>query len=179
MEIKEPKVKGILFLHAILFAKKRMGEDSIEKLGVAGKRYDMERWYPYSDFCGILDKMLQMIPDKKTKLAYKVGHDVFFGDVRWLPMFKGKDPKEVFSTNKRQDNLFLVGRFEMVSVENGLVLVKMTLWSKDGKSNEVWAQYYHGMLQGIMDLAGRSGQVRMEEKSEDDERAWFFRMTWQ
>lgn len=174
----EPKVKGNFFQRIVIFVKKKTGESGLTKLGLSPDTYVHDRWYPYNEFCSLLQRTQDLLKDAKTSVSYKLGYETMHGDERWHSLFKGQDPKDVFGTNKRQDALFMVGRFEIQSVQDGRVEVKMSLWSKDEANNRLWAQFYHGVMQGVMDITGKPGQVAMEEAQGAAEKVWLYRMTW-
>jgi len=174
----EPKVKGNFFQRIVIFVKKKTGEGGLKRLGVSSETFVHDRWYPYSEFCSLLQKTQDLLKDSKTSVAFKLGYETMHSDERWNSLFKGQDPKDVFGTNKRQDALFMVGRFEILSVQDGRIEVKMSLWSKDENNNKLWAQFYHGVVQGVLDITGKQGQVQMEEAQGTAEKVWLYKTTW-
>jgi hypothetical protein len=178
MSLIEPKVKGVFFQRIFQFAKKKLGRQGVADLGIAAEDFNTDRWYPYSDFCRLLDKTQQLVKDTKNPTSFKLGHDAFAEDERWRSLFKDQDPKDIFATNKRQDALFIVGRFEVVKTEDTLIKLRMAPWSKEYKDNAVWAQFYHGVLKGVLDITGKTGQVDIEEAQEKNETVWVYTITW-
>lgn len=174
----EPKVKGNFFQRIVIYVKKKMGEGGLKRLGLSPDTYVHDRWYAYGEFCSLLQRTQDLLKDAKTSVAYKLGYEAMNSDERWQAMFKGQDPKDVFGTNKRQDALFMVGRFEILSVQDGFVEVKMSLWSKEEAHNKLWAQFYHGVVQGVLDITEKRGQVQMEEAQVATEKAWRYKITW-
>ena len=174
----EPKVKGNFFERVLQFVKKKLGPKGLEEMGVTPGDHNIDQWYPYSEFCEILRSSQDLFPDLHPTTIFKIGHFTMARDERWQTMFKGQEPKDIFSTNKRQDALFMVGRFLVEKVEDNMVQVRMTLWSNEEEHNHLWAEYYWGVMSGVLDLSGTEGEVTMDVDDEGDRKAWVYRVLW-
>lgn len=174
----EPKVKGNFFDRVYICIKKSMGAAGVEKIGMSPDGFDLERWYPYADFCEYLRKASISFEDNPVAQPQKLGYNAMFKDERWKTMFKGQSPKDVFGTNKRQDALFMVGRFLIEKVEDDMVQVRMTLWSTNGEDNKLWAEYYTGVMEGVLALTGTEGTVETMEGEEDTKKFWTYIVRW-
>lgn len=173
----EPKVKGNFFERAFVFVRKKLGVKGFEDLNIDTAEYKLESWYPYNDFCDILKTVSDTLEDSQPSTAYRMGYDAMFKDPRWQSLFKGQSPKDVFGTNKRQDALFMVGRFEVTEVEDDHVTVKMALWSQDEERNQYWVDFYHGVCQGVMDITGTKGEVEVTKET-DGPVHWLILLRW-
>ena len=174
----EPKVKGNFFVRIHNFVRKKLGGGGLEKIGVGSEEFRIEQWYSYDDFCRLLKKCEELLPDHEPSTTFRLGHFTMAEDERWQTLFRGQDPKEVFGTNKRQDALFMVGRFEIQKVEDDMVQVKMTLWSKEDEHNGYWADYYWGVMAGVLDMTGTEGEVTMDVQAEGEKKAWIYTIAW-
>jgi hypothetical protein len=174
----EPKVKGNFFQRIHNYIKKKLGGGGLLKIGVGSEEIKMEQWYSYDAFCELLKKSEELLPDHHPSTVFRLGHYTMAEDERWQTMFKGQDPKDTFSTNKRQDALFMVGRFLVERVEDNLVQVRMTLWSNKADDNDLWAEYYWGVMQGVLDMTGTEGKITMDVEKEGEKRAWIYRALW-
>ena len=63
-------------------------------------------------------------------------------------------------------------------IEDDLVLVKMTLWSNNYEDNKLWAEYYLGVMGGVMALTGIQGDIKMDEGEQDGKKYWTYLVTW-
>jgi hypothetical protein len=59
-----------------------------------------------------------------------------------------------------------------------MVQVRMTLWSNEDEYNKLWAEYYWGVMSGVLDLSGTDGNVTMDLDDEGDKKAWVYRVVW-
>jgi len=174
----EPKIKGNFFERLFLYIKKKLGPTGLEKLGVTPGEHKVEQWYPYEEFCELLNRSAQLFPDLQPSALFKIGQFTMSKDERWQQLFKDQDPHDVFETNQRQDALFMIGRFAIEDMGDNNVTVRMTLWSTDEDHNDLWAEYYQGIVQGVMDATGTTGTVEMEKDTGGERLAWIYLINW-
>ena len=171
-------MKGNFFERILQFVKKKLGPKGLEEIGITPGDHNVEQWYPYPEFCQILATTKDLFPDLHPSGLFRIGHFTMAKDERWQTMFKGQEPKETFSTNKRQDALFMVGRFLVEKVEDEMVQVRMTLWSKEEADNELWAEYYWGVMSGVLDLTGTEGKITKDMEKDGEKKVWIYRVMW-
>ena len=174
----ESKVKGFMFERALNYIKKKLGTNALDDLGMAPVQFLQERWYPLSDFCSVLAHIDYQLSDYHTENVYKLGLDMIIVDPRWAHLFRGKDPKEVFTSTLRQDDSFKVGDFETVSIDEGRIKLKMHLLTDDPDHIRLWQEYYRGCLDGILLHIGKNGHSEVLKDPDGDIQTCIYDIFW-
>ncbi len=159
----ETWVRGNFFQQALDYVKRRRGMDGLDMIGVYHDQYLPEQRYPFVDFCTLLSIIYTTIGDGTYSDVSKLGKDILINDDRWRLLFKDKDPKDVFTTTKRQEDRYMVGDFDVKSVEHRKITLTMTMWSGKKEHQEIWAEFYKGRLEGVLELTGYEGTVGVKK----------------
>ena len=161
--MSEMWVRGNFFQQALDYVKGKWGQDGLDQIGEAHENYQPEKTYPFENFCELLLKISNVLGEHTSTDFSKLGGDMVKNDQRWPLMFKGQDPKDVFSTTKRQDDRYQVGTFELDSVKSNEV--KLTMKIKVGKQEhqDLWVEFYKGRLAGVLELTGYEGSVEVKK----------------
>lgn len=175
----EAKVKGFMFQKSLEYVKKKLGKKVFTELGYDPGQFQPEKWYPFSDFCLLLARIDYMLSDYYTDNTFKIGYDMMFNDERWQTLFKDKDPKDIFTSYKRQDAHVQVGEFETESVEAGRIKVKMSVQSEDPDHARYWSEYYHGNFKAILDITGKKGTVGLIKDPKGGYNIYIYDVIWE
>ncbi len=157
-------IRGNFFQQALDHVNRRWGQAGLDKIGESHDNYLPEQTYPFENFCELLLKISNVLGEHSITDFSKLGGDMVRADERWKLMFKGQNPKEVFSTTKRQDDRYQVGNFELESAKDSEV--KLTMKLKVGKKEHrgLWVEFYKGRLAGVLELTGHTGTVKVNPK---------------
>jgi hypothetical protein len=175
----EAKVKGFMFQKSLEYVRKKLGKKVFEELGYNPEQFQPEKWYSFTDFCLLLARIDYMLSDYYTDNTFKLGYDMMSNDERWVNLFKGKDPREIFSTYKRQDAHVQIGEFITESVEEGRIKVKMELWTEDADHSRYWSEYYHGNFKAILDITGKKGTVGLHRDPKGQFNIYYYDVIWE
>ncbi len=175
--MSEAMVKGDLILKVLEHVSNKRGKDSLVKIGVDPSGYLIEKWYPISDFLSLISKIDDAYGDGdgSKAIASRIGYEIMKFDFRWQMLFRGKDPKDVFTSTKRQDGQYRGGRFEASATEDKKVTIILREWPND----MVWYEFYKGRLQAVLELTGNTGIVDITCIELDDEPTCTYDIIWE
>ncbi len=173
--MSEAMVKGDLILKVLDHVSNKRGKGSLDKIGVDPAGYLIEKWYPISDFLSLISKIDDAFGDGSEGIASRIGHDIMKFDFRWQMLFKGKDPKDIFTSTKRQDGQYRGGRFEASAIGDKKVTIILREWPND----MIWYEFYKGRLQAVLELTGNTGDVDITCIELDDEPTCTYEITWE
>jgi len=173
----DAKLKGGFFIKTLEYVSRKQGSDALKEFQKPIEFYQEEHWYPFDEFCQNLEKMERMFQDDRKDTLFLLGRATIKRDTRWSTMFKGKDPKDVFGVNTRQDDQVRVGDFNIEEVSENHIRIKMSLWSENLEHTRIWSRYYLGCSQAIMDLTGKKGFVSTRPDPEN-QTVIFFEFNW-
>ena len=80
-------------------------------------------------------------------------------------------------TTKRQEGRHQIADFEPELIDSSHVSIKMTMWTQDKVYQDLWANFYKGRLEGVMELMGRKGIVELIK--EFGEGVYSYEITWE
>ncbi|MCK5310111.1 MAG: hypothetical protein KAJ33_00625 [Thermoplasmata archaeon] len=159
--MREMWVRGIFFKQVLEYIQKNRGQTSYDLLGMSPDDYRVEERYDFEIFCKLLAKIDLMTGEDNGTYISKVARDTMTEEASWKAQFRKLDPKSIFMTTKRQEGRHQIADFEPQLVENSHVSIKMTMWIQDKVFQDLWANFYKGRLEGVMELMGRKGTVEL------------------
>jgi hypothetical protein len=165
------QVKGDVFIKVLELVGMKWGADGLQAVGNGS--YLEEKWYPYENFCDLLNRVKSTLANGNPMIIYQLGFNVVKKDRRWQEIFGCLNPADVFVTTKRQEDLYHVGTYTSAAI--GPKHVQVTLTGKDCRPE--WCEFYRGRLQGVLELTGRTGVVHLQPAKEMDE-ARVFDIKW-
>ena len=154
-------VRGIFFIQVLEYIQKNSSQTSYELLGMNPDDYRAEERYDFEIFCKLLAKIELMAREDNGSYISKIARDTMTKEARWKVQFRRLDPKSVFMTTKRQEGRHQIADFEPELLDDGHVSIKMTMWTRDKAYQNLWANFYKGRLEGVMELMGRKGTVEL------------------
>nr|QOV09130.1 hypothetical protein HULAa36F11_00013 [uncultured Thermoplasmata archaeon] len=158
--MRESWVRGIFFRQVLEYIKKNRGQTSYELLGRKIDNYIAEEKYEFDEFCELLAKVKLISPNEDEYIA-KIARETMTEEATWKNLFRRMDPTTVFASTKRQDGRHLTADYEPTNITHGNVQLKMKMWTEKREHQDLWADFYRGRLEGILELMGRTGTVRM------------------
>ena len=166
--MKEMWVRGIFFKQVLDYIAKNRGKTSFDLLGMKPEDYRVEERYDFDIFCQLLAKIDLMTGEDNGVYISKIARETMTEEARWKVQFRKLDPKSIFMTTKRQEGRHQIADFEPTFNREGHVSIKMTMWTQDKAYQELWANFYKGRLEGVMELMGRKGSVDLIKEFSDD-----------
>ncbi len=176
--MQQPEVKGDLFQHIFAYIEKKWGKHALEPHSIPRKKFKMERWYTFKEFCDFLEEIVKTIGEGKVEILFNIGCDMIVDDLRWPLVFKGKDPINIFTSNKMQNAQYRIGDFRVNLLSKKHLTVSVELWTEDEGCAELIAHFYRGRLQGILNLTGHLGKVHMSKKYTETEKICVYDLRW-
>jgi hypothetical protein len=160
----KPEVKGDLFQQTYELIEKKWGKEGLGRIGLRRKQYKMEKWYPFEEYCGLLEAAVLTLGSGDITILFQIGCDMIVNDVRWPIAFKGKNPGKVFDTTRTQDSQFRIGKFDIEKVSKKHIHICMDLWCD--------------VLQGVLIITGYLGRVEKEKNKTDWRKQCVYDITW-
>ena len=176
--MENARVRGELFQEVVEYIHKKWGTDGLKVLGVDLEQYLPDAWYDLEEFCELLDGLFGKMGIKDPNEPFKIGKWMVTRNARWAAVFKGKNPDEVFSSNKNQQLEYVVGEFKGIHSSIREVSIHSTIWTTDKRHLDLWCEFYRGRLQGVLDLTGRRGEVGTVSEMLEEEATCTYRITW-
>jgi uncharacterized protein (TIGR02265 family) len=173
----ETWVRGNFFMQALDHVKRKWGQTGLDKINECHENYLPERTYPFEDFCALLSKISSALGEDTISDYSKLGGDMVRNDERWRQMFRGMDPRGVFSTTKRQDGRYQVAFIEVESDDVGEVRLNMRIDIGKKELQDMWAEFYKGRLEAVLELTGYKGFVEMARGKKGG--AYSYIITWE
>ena len=158
--MRESWVRGIFFRQVLEYIKKNRGQTSYELLGRIIDDYVPEEKYGFDDFCELLGKVKLISPNEEEYIS-RISRDTMTQEATWKNLFRRMDPTSVFTSTKRQDGRHLTADYEPLEIKAGHIQLKMRMWAEKREHQDLWAEFYRGRLEGILELMGRTGTVKM------------------
>jgi len=90
----------------------------------------------------------------------RIARETMMEEATWKNLFRRMDPANVFASTQRQDGRHQLADYEALEVSKGRVVLRMKVWTDNREHQELWAEFYRGRLEGILELMGRAGTVR-------------------
>ena len=165
--MRESWVRGIFFKQVLDYIKRTRGETSLEMLNIKPEKYRIEERYDFEEFCKLLAKIDLMSAHDDGNYISKVARETMTEEATWKIQFRRMDPKNLLMSMKRQEGRHQIADFEATSNGGNLVLIKMSMWSGSRPHQDLWAHFYRGRLEGVLELMGRKGEVKMFKEFED------------
>jgi len=174
--MEEMWVRGIFFKQVLDFIQKNRGKTSFELLGMKQDDYRVEDRYDFELFCQLLAKVDLMASEDNGRYISNMARDTMTKEARWKMQFRKLDPKSVLMTTKRQEGRHQIADFEAEDHGGNHVSIGMKLWTKDKAYQDLWANFYKGRLEGVLELMGRKGSVDMIKEFGDG--IYTYDITW-
>ncbi len=153
----DAKVKGEVFLRTLDAVAARWGANGLDIIAQDHADYREERWYPLEEFCSLLSKVKTRLGSNNPYSIYLIGFRAMKDDPHWQDVFDDQDPAGIFLTTERQDQQFNVGTVKATTLGPKHVRVDYIASTSD----PLWFEFYRGLLQGVLELTGRSGVVHL------------------
>lgn len=157
--MKKAQIRGELFQQVVDYIHKKWGSDGLDLLGLDLDKFKPDKWYDLEDFCELLDRLYRELGVDDPKQPFKIGKWMVTGNPRWATVFNGKDPGDVFTSNKNQELEYVVGEFKGIHSKGNEISIHSTIWTTNHRHLELWSEFYRGRMQGVLDLTGRKGIV--------------------
>lgn len=174
----QARVKGDLIIKSLKYFEKKFGQGALDDLDSTQDDFKPQVWYPFEDFISLLDYLVQKSASQDIKEVYRLGHYMIVNDVRWAGIFKGRNPADVFTSNKNQDHQYEVGDFKGIIASGNMVSINSTIWAKNDDELNLWSEFYRGRIQGVLDLTGYSGKVERFLSTDKGEHLVTYNLTW-
>lgn len=158
--MRESWVRGILFKQVLDYVKKNRGQTSYELLGRSAEKYRIEEKYPFDDFAELLSKV-KLITSGEDDFIARISRETMMEEATWKSLFRRMDPVSVFSSTQRQEGRQQLADYEPVETSANRVVMRMKMWTENREHQYMWAEFYRGRLEGILELIGRKGSVKM------------------
>ncbi len=173
------KVKGDVFDKTFEYVKKKAGKNGLEKLSFKKENYPIVKWFPFSEYCKLLDEIQKEIMNDDISKIYDMGYYMIKDDIRWRTVFKNKNPVEIFSTSKRQKEQYVVGEFKSELVDEGEIRIKLMIEHEEDLCTDLWCESYHGRIQAILDLTEFDGDIEKELNRYEKKTICDYHIRWQ
>ncbi|MBA3046006.1 MAG: hypothetical protein KKH41_06200 [Candidatus Thermoplasmatota archaeon] len=152
-------VRGIFYRQVLKYIKQRRGQTSYDLLGMDIDKYKIEEKYDFEDFMTLLSK-IKLITSGEEDYIAKISRETMTEEATWKNLFRRMDPTSVFASTQRQDGRHQLADYKPVIVADGHVVIKMNMWTDNLEHQNLWAEFYQGRLEGILELMGRKGSVK-------------------
>jgi uncharacterized protein (TIGR02265 family) len=158
--MREMWVRGIFFQQVLNYIKQKRGHTSYELLGMDIEKYIIEEKYNFEDFMELLSK-IKVITSSEEDYIARIARETMTEEATWKNLFRRMDPASVFTSTQRQNGRHQLADYEPVNVANGHVSLRMSMWTDNREHQQLWAEFYKGRLEGILELMGRKGSVKI------------------
>lgn len=159
----DSRVKGELFLRVLDTVVAKWGRNGLEVIGYDPASYRSEEWYTFSDLCGLLSAIRQRLGKNNPNTIYRMGFRTMKDDERWHDVFDDQNPAEIFLSTERQDKQYRVGSMNARTIGPKHVRIDYATDETDPS----WFEFYRGLLQGVLELTGRTGVVHLLPRGPD------------
>lgn len=170
-------VRGIFFKQVLDYIQENKSQTSFDLLDMSPDDFRVEERYDFEVFCQLLAKIDVMANEDNGSYITKIARDTMTKEAIWKVQFRKLDPKNVFMTTKRQEGRHQIADFEPIYHGQGCVSIKMNMWTQDKAFQNLWANFYRGRLEGVLELMGRKGEVKLIR--EFGEGAFTYDITWE
>jgi len=172
----ESWVRGIFFRQVLDYVRLKRGRTSYELLGMDVSDFRPDEKYDFAEFGNLLSKVKLISPGEEDYVA-RISRDLMLREVTWKNLFIRMDPKNVFASTKKQEGRHQLADYKALEVTDSMVKLQMRIWSENREHQDLWADFYRGRLEGILDLMGRKGQVKAVREFGDGG-AFTYTITW-
>lgn len=173
--MQEAWVRGIFFLQVLDYIKKHRGHTTYELLGRNAEDYKIEEKYDFRDFGELLSRIKVIVPNEVDYIA-RIAKETMMEEAAWKNLFRRMDPANVFASTQRQDGRHRLADYETLEVAKGRVVLRMRMWTENHEHQDLWAEFYRGRLEGILELMGRKGTIKLIREFGDA--GYTFTITW-
>ena len=90
-----------------------------------------------------------------------IARDTMSDEAKWKVQFRKLDPKSVFMATERQRTRHNLADFRTKDNGDKQVIITMDMWTDVKAYQDLWASFYKGRLNGVLELMGRKGSVKM------------------
>ncbi|MCK4266798.1 MAG: hypothetical protein KAX31_05915 [Thermoplasmata archaeon] len=154
-------IHGKFFRQTLEFMLRKRGKQGLKELGQHPDDYLPERKYEFEEFCQLLIRINETVADGEPSFFPRIAREMLTKDTRWQMLFRRLDPKDVLTSMKRQEGQYQVSSFEPEEVQDNHVTLRMSMWGGQPEHQEIWAEFYKGRLEGILELTGHKGTVEV------------------
>jgi hypothetical protein len=158
--MREMWVRGIIFKQVLDYIIKNRGQTSYALLGKDVEKYRVEEKYPFEEFAELLSKVRLITSGEEDYIA-RISRDTMKMEASWKGLFRRMDPATVFTSTQRQEGRQQLADYEPIEASNGRAVIRMKMWTDNHEHQNLWADFYRGRLEGILELMGRKGSVKM------------------
>ena len=173
--MREMWVRGIFFQQVLNYIRKTRGQTSYELLGKDIDKYKIEEKYDFREFGELLAK-IKLITRNDDDYIARISRDTMSEEASWKNLFRRMDPASVFASTQRQDGRHQVADYQPIETTPGQVVLRMKMWAEDREHQDLWAEFYRGRLEGILELMGRKGTVKLTREFGDA--GFTYTITW-
>ena len=164
--MREMWVRGVFFRQVLNFVKKDRSQTSYDLLERKIEDYRDEEKYDFRDFGELLSK-IKMITSSQDDYIARIARETMAEEATWKHLFRRMDPTNVFASDQRQRVRQHIADYESLVVENGHIELRMEMWTDNRDHQDLWAEFYRGRLEGILELMGRKGAIKLTKEFGD------------
>ena len=175
--MRELWVRGIFFKQVLDYIKKNRGQTSLELLNIDPEKYRVEERYDFEEYCMLLANIDLMAGSDNGAYISKIARETMTEEARWKLQFRKLDPKNVFMTTERQSGRHNLADFEAMDKGEKHVSINMAMWTEKKSYQDLWANFYKGRLEGILELMGRKGTIDLFKEYKDG--AYTYEIKWE
>jgi hypothetical protein len=150
----------VFFRQVLEYVKQNRGQTSYELLGKDIEGYKAEEKYDFNDFAELLSKVKLIASNEEDYIA-RIARETMTEEATWKNLFRRMDPTSIFISTQRQKGRQQLADYEPVEIEKGHVILSMKMWTNNREHQDLWAEFYRGRLEGILELIGRQGSVKL------------------
>jgi hypothetical protein len=176
--MEKARIRGELFQQVMDYIHKKWGSDGLEMLGMEIDHFKPDAWYDLDEFCELMDSLYTTLGISDPKEPFRIGKWMVTSNPRWVAVFKGKDPGDVFTGSKNQELEYVVGEFKGIHSKGNEISIHSTIWTTNNRHLELWSEFYRGRMQGVLDLTGRRGMVTKVADMLEKEATCTYGITW-
>lgn len=156
------EAKGELFQETISYIKEKYGQRGSSSLGVDEREFIPVKWYPFSEYCSLLFDIYRELMDGDMDKIYRMGYEMITKDERWRSVFEKREPREVLSSTKRQEEQYRLGDIQLIEDDEDEIILEFMMNLQEDLCMELWSESYRGRLAGVLELTGHDGSVELD-----------------
>ncbi len=172
------KIRGELFNHTMAHIVKVWGLTGLENISDLTSHVPKD-WYPLEEFCNLLTDIVKLLADGNQEYIFEMSKDMLLIDKKWKKKFKGMDPNDLFLFTENQKEEYQMGAFEARSIRPNYIKVQMDTLIKDEYQHYLWCEFYHGRIEGVLELTGHEGTIRKNHTVEGGQRHCTYHIEWE
>ena len=173
--MEEMWVRGIFFYQVLKYIQEHKGKSIYDLMGAKIEDYRADKKYDFGEFCDLLARADMVAGEDNTGFVSQMSKETMEGEAKWKMLFRRMDPRNIFTSTKRQEGRHNVANFQTLEERDGFVEIEMRMLGSKASHQILWADFYKGRLEGILSLMGKRGTVKIERGKEG---VFFYLIKW-